>query len=156
MCKEKKAELKVNPIVAKLLKADGQDSIVEIEGYVGSVEEGTVRLYKNLGLSEYVEVPEDSILHTINIPDDKGGRVKVYIEASTEVVSVSIRRLTTRAGDLEEQVMDTDGVRMGLVFFQRRPRTGGGFESYQVIKLIDDYGTVGWRFVEGATQGPIV
>lgn len=46
----------VNPLVSEMLAA-GKDQTTSIEGFVGKVEAGMVRIYANLGLNHYIEVP---------------------------------------------------------------------------------------------------
>jgi len=78
-------DLEPKPIIKKLEEALRQDSVVHLEGYVGSSVEGTLRLYKNLNLESYVEVSKEEVIACVEIPNDNCGRVKVFIPASTKV-----------------------------------------------------------------------
>lgn len=78
-------ELKPGPIIKKLEEALKQDQVIELEGYVGSSVEGTLRLYKNLDLEHYVEVSKENIIASIEISNDDLGYVKVFIPASAKV-----------------------------------------------------------------------
>jgi hypothetical protein len=46
--------LRENPIVEKLLKDADQDTIVELERYIGQAQGDTIRLYRSLSLYEYL------------------------------------------------------------------------------------------------------
>src|SRR5581483_7532414 len=59
-----------------------------LQGYLGaSSEEGHTRLYLDPNLSDYVEIPSDAILHTVEIPKDQSplGGNYVWINRDAEV-----------------------------------------------------------------------
>ena len=82
-------DLEPKPIIKKLEEALKRDSVVHLEGYVGSSVEGTLRLYRTLNLESYVEVPKKEVIACVEIPNDNFGRVKVFIPASTMVKSLT-------------------------------------------------------------------
>lgn len=60
----------VNPLVSEMLAA-GKDETTSIEGFVGKVEAGMVRIYANLGLNHYIEVPEAGLVRVVEGRDPK-------------------------------------------------------------------------------------
>ena len=82
-------DLEPKPIIKKLEEALKRDSVVHLEGYVGSSVEGTLRLYRTLNLESYVEVSKEEVIACVEIPNDNCGRVKVFIPASTMVKSLT-------------------------------------------------------------------
>ena len=61
-------DLEPKPIIKKLEEALRQDSVVHLEGYVGSSVEGTLRLYKSLNLESYVEVSKEEVKLVLKFP----------------------------------------------------------------------------------------
>lgn len=57
-------EPEVNPLVSELLAA-GPDKTTSLEGFVGSVEQGVVRIYADLGLNHYIEVPATGVVRVL-------------------------------------------------------------------------------------------
>ena len=98
--KEQNHDLQINPIIERLVAASPEDDVVQMVGYVGPSTNDTVRLYRDFSLTEYCEVPKNSVLHFSNDPDDKDGLVKLFVKANTEVIHVSTQHTTYRAGDL--------------------------------------------------------
>lgn len=82
-------DLEPKPIIKKLEEALRQDSVVHLEGYVGSSVEGTLRLYKSLNLENYIEVSKEEVIACVEISNDNFGRVQVFIPASTKVKSLT-------------------------------------------------------------------
>ena len=60
----------VNPLVSEML-AVGKNQTTSIEGFVGKVEAGMVRIYANLGLNHYIEVPEAGLVRVVEARDPK-------------------------------------------------------------------------------------
>src|SRR5258708_17742534 len=60
-----------------------------LKGYLGeSSEEGHTRLYLDAQLSNYVEVPDDAILHEQDVPKDQSplGETYVWIDQDAQVI----------------------------------------------------------------------
>jgi hypothetical protein len=78
---ERKSPAAGADFVAKIVKDPKQppDTLV-LTGYLGaSSEEGHTRLYFDPSLSNYVEIPDDAILHTQDIAADQGGLGGTYV-----------------------------------------------------------------------------
>jgi hypothetical protein len=81
--------LKVNPLIAKLAGATSGGA-VELQGYVGPSEAGTVRLYRSLAMDSYVDIPREAILDAADVESDSEGRVRLYVQGTSELKEVSI------------------------------------------------------------------
>ena len=94
-------ELKSNPIVEAL---EGNESAVQIEGYVGRTENGRVRVYSGLDLGSYVAVDAKDVVHvTEGGQDDEPARL--YLREGAEVKVVT----TMKAAALRQRPGQTGG-----------------------------------------------
>ncbi|MEM9762116.1 MAG: hypothetical protein AAF968_06355 [Pseudomonadota bacterium] len=58
-----------------------------VGGYRGvSAFDGYVRLYLTPTLTQYVDIPDDSLLHHTSMPDDPFGGIYVWIEAGAALL----------------------------------------------------------------------
>lgn len=80
--------ISTSPLVEQLLRAapDGEQ-LVELSGYVGLSTPEMVRLYRNLSLSSYLEIPRTAIVHSVQEGDPKRGQTRLYVRGSATVVS---------------------------------------------------------------------
>jgi hypothetical protein len=99
-----------NPLVEQMLRAapDGEQ-IVELKGYVGPSTADTVRLYADLMLSRYIEIPRNAIVNMVQEGDPKTGLVKLYVRSSATVVVAS--RFSVNAGSLSLRASALPGAR---------------------------------------------
>src|SRR5262249_589393 len=87
---ENKPRIPEDDFVSKVVKDPKQppDAIL-LSGFLGkSSEEGHIRLYFDPGLSQYVEIPNDAILHTQEIPKEASplGGSNVWINSQAELI----------------------------------------------------------------------
>jgi hypothetical protein len=92
---------KVNPLVAKLLDTAKDETVVQLEGYVGPSETSILRLYRSLDLSEYMDVPEVGILHFEELSEGGDGRVRVWVRGSAKIQFVSVNSAVMEAAQLK-------------------------------------------------------
>ena len=83
-------EMQLNPLIEKLAEEGGQEQIVSIEGYLGKGEDETIRLYKDLNLGKYLEVPRQSVLAVEQTAPGIKQKTTLYVEASTAIKSTRI------------------------------------------------------------------
>ncbi len=87
--------LRANPLIAALEEGAGGEEVVELKGLVGqAADEGTVRLYDDLSLGSYVELPRDAVITAEG--DDPTQPVRVFVRASTGVRRVEVSHSTAR------------------------------------------------------------
>jgi len=98
---ENKANIPHDDFVAKVVKDPKQppDTIL-LTGYIGkSSEEGHTRLYFDPELKNYVEIPNDAILHTQQIPPEHSslGGAHVWIKSDAELIHGKVGPSRTKA-----------------------------------------------------------
>jgi hypothetical protein len=76
---------RVNPLVRELLSAGGK--VVALGGFLGPATEGRVRVYANLGLGTYVELPESDVVRVVDAerPNDPS---TVFFRRDAEITYV--------------------------------------------------------------------
>jgi hypothetical protein len=87
----------INPLITKLLREAKGDTVAKFEGYVGPSDASTLRLYLGLDLMQYVDIPEEALLHVEEVSEGGDGRVRLWIRGSTQVQLVSVRSAVTQA-----------------------------------------------------------
>jgi hypothetical protein len=95
-----------NPMVEQMLRVvpDGE-SIVELTGYVGPSTPDTVRLYPDLTMSRYFDIPRNAIVNLMHAGESKNGAVKLYVRGVAPVVmgsrtTANVAALSFRASAL--------------------------------------------------------
>ena len=81
---------KPHPIVEKLEEISEKDSVVRFEGYVGSRKGNMVRLYSDLTVRSYIDIPAGDVICFSESPERRGGRTRLYVTGSSQVRRVSI------------------------------------------------------------------
>jgi hypothetical protein len=83
-------QLAPSPIITEMLRAAPEgEGLVSFSGYVGPSTPDTVRLYENLSLSRYLEIPRSAIVHALQEGDSKTSPVKLYVRSSAMIASVN-------------------------------------------------------------------
>lgn len=90
---------KAHPVIEKLVKAAGDDSVAQLEGYIGPSKGDTVRLYLTLELTSYVDIPRDALLHVEELSEGEG-RVRTHVLGSREIQLVARRSVSLPAARL--------------------------------------------------------
>jgi hypothetical protein len=91
----KSNEPAVNPLVEELTK--NESLAVPLVGYVGPSEAGVVRLYRDLSLRRYVEIPASEIIRVRQDEKDPEGLCTVLFNSSAKLKFV--REATMTADD---------------------------------------------------------
>jgi hypothetical protein len=99
---------KQDELVAKLVKdAQSPPDTLLLSGHVGaSSEEGHTRLYFDPQLSDYVEIPNDAILHTQEIPKDQSplGGTFLWIKSDAVLIHGKVGPHRLKAKFLEGRI----------------------------------------------------
>ena len=103
---EQKRKFKVADFVSKIVKdPNAPPNTLLLQGYLGdSSDEGHVRLYLDPQLSDYVEIPENAILHTQEIPNATLGETYVWIEQDAELTHGKAGPQRLKASFLEGRI----------------------------------------------------
>jgi hypothetical protein len=81
----------VNPVIAALEKADV--STVVIEGFLGESMDGSVRIYRALDTSTYVDIPKEAVITMQPGRSGEAGAFRAYVRASSEILTVQRHRV---------------------------------------------------------------
>jgi hypothetical protein len=82
----KRSALEADPLVESLASAAERDSGVAcLEGYVGSSDRETIRLYGTLNLTYFADIPRDAILDARYLPGRSDGSVQVFMRPDSEI-----------------------------------------------------------------------
>lgn len=95
-----------DPIVEALVPDPGTGAprATVLTGYLGrSMMPGTWRLYLTPALDDYVEIPENQILHTSQLPD--GGGTRVWVPKTLELEHVRTITEEVHAGFLDGAIV---------------------------------------------------
>jgi hypothetical protein len=94
-----------SPLVGQMLgTATDSEPIVELKGYVGPTTPEMVRLYADLSLQRYLEIPRGAIIGKVQEGDPTSGPVKLYVRGSTIVVSANRLSAANAAPTLQRAV----------------------------------------------------
>src|SRR5215475_8542865 len=89
--------VEVHPLVG-ILEQRGEGP-VEFNGFLGTGDNRTLRLYPDLSVSAWIEIPVDSVAHWERDPVDPR-RVKVFVGPKTEIAEITRRRLPARQSQM--------------------------------------------------------
>ncbi len=131
----------INPLVKDLLAAGGQ--LFQIEGYMGQSDQDRVRFYKDLGLTEYLEISKKDIVRVLPLPERADGRCLIFVRNTAEMRLVS--SVSLKAQDILSAVasipVQTDPKTAELVY---PPDNCGGRCQMEYITCIRSHGGDFW------------
>ena len=93
-----KAAVKVHPVIAKL-EGTGKAATVLV-GYPGEAQNGTFRLYRDLDMSAYADVPLDAVLHSEE--DEDGGPTRLYVLGDASLTENVVTEVNARLSRYRE------------------------------------------------------
>ena len=120
MPSKKQQEIPVSSFVSKLADAKKENLTFLTRGYVGSVDDKVVRMYLDLSLETYVDIPRSAVVHAQPVKDDLHERSELMVMGSSDIRLVHQQTHTIKAQDLQRatddrrnQVMDPKGMLSG-------------------------------------------
>jgi hypothetical protein len=96
-CFAQQTSITTNAIVEQLLRDAGGEQIVELSGYVGPSTPETIRLYQDLSLIRYLEIPRAEIIHSLQQGDPKFGPTKIYVRGTAKILVAKRQSASTFA-----------------------------------------------------------
>ncbi|WP_076857930.1 hypothetical protein [Bradyrhizobium mercantei] len=104
------ASIVANPAVERILRDPKQgEATVVLEGYVGLSTPETVRLYSDLTLQRYWDIPRNEIVRQVQGNDPEKDPIKLYVRSSTLVASAS--KMTAEIATMQRAMFDSSGKR---------------------------------------------
>ena len=110
--------LKAHPVIKKLSTVKENENIKTFEGYVVSSTKDATRLCTSLNGDCYIDIPTKTIVHDDDVPNDKTGKVRVFVNESARIEL-----------GVQTQVALASGVwcsPRGISYCWKRTRTGDG------------------------------
>lgn len=121
-----------HPTVEALLEAEPA-GIVEVTGYPRS-DDGPVRIYRDLSLDDYLDIPEDAVLR-ISEPEDEEASSTVYFDSQAEVTyatRISVSESASYSGSLTVVAEDVKRTARG----RRHPARSGCSSGSEVPESV--------------------
>jgi hypothetical protein len=118
--------LEPNSIVEDMLRKlpGNSDSVVALKGYVGPVSYDTVRLYANLLLARWWDIPRKDVLSSVPSGDPKTEPVTLYVRSSA-IVTTSVRHSAGSAAAHSQAAMSMRAQALALPDGAAQPRAPG-------------------------------
>lgn len=104
MANDKIEKLDIHPLI-KAQEAKGEPT-VEFRGFIGTGDKETLRLYAELSMSSYVDIPEEGLVHVEQDPSERG-KIRVFVRADQRVREVNRRTVTAQASAFSATVFPT-------------------------------------------------
>jgi hypothetical protein len=95
-------DLPVSPFVSKLLAAKKSGPAFATRGYIGAADDKVVRLYFDLSLDSYVEIPRSAVLHADVVPGSAHQRAELIVDGAQELKMVSVHERLLKPADMQD------------------------------------------------------
>jgi hypothetical protein len=82
----------VNPVIAAQQHL-GQ-SLTELRGFLGKGPEGIIRLYADLNMDSYADIPKDAVVYWQEVTEDQKGEYRVFVPVTTQITEIYSIRLS--------------------------------------------------------------
>jgi hypothetical protein len=99
---KKHTDVPVSSFIKKLAAAQNEGPAFLTRGYVGEVNDNVVRLYFDLSLATYAEIPRSAVLHTQPIKDDPHERSELMVAAEQDINLVHRVQRTVTPDDIRK------------------------------------------------------
>lgn len=104
----------ISSFVSKLAKAKQDGLTFVTSGYIGAVDDKVVRMYFDLSLETYVEIPRAAVVHAQSIKDDMHERAELMVMGNSDVQLVHQQMRTIKANDLQQAMDDRKHLAMQI------------------------------------------
>ncbi len=109
--------IRMDDFVAKIVTdPKNPPNTLLLKGFIGaSSEKGYIRLYFDSELSDYIEIPETAVLHSLNVPPEKSpvGGSYVWIQRDASLIHGPVVTERPKASFLEGRIMTTQACAVG-------------------------------------------
>lgn len=114
MPSNKQQEIPISSFVNKLENAKKKGPTFLTRGYVGSVDDKVVRMYLDLSLETYVEIPRSAVVHVQSVKEDLHERSELMIMDAADIHLVHQQMHTIKASDLQHATVGQKNEMMGM------------------------------------------
>jgi hypothetical protein len=95
-------DLPFSPFVSKLVAAKRSGPVLVTRGYLGEGDKDLVRLYFDLSLETYAEIPRSAVMHAEAVTGSPHQRAELIVDARQDIRVVSVIERTLKAADIQE------------------------------------------------------
>lgn len=112
----------VSSFVSKLAQAKKDGLAFVASGYIGAADHKVVRMYFDLSLETYVEIPRSAVLHAQPIKDDMHERAELMVMGNSDVNLIHQQMRTIKANELQQAMDDQKNQAMQIAPQATPPR----------------------------------
>jgi len=106
-------KIPVSSYASKLAKAKKEGLTFVTSGYIGEANERVVRLYFDLSLETYADIPRAAVLDAKPIKGDMHERAELMVMGNSDIQLVHQQTRTVKAGELQQAMDDRKNQAMG-------------------------------------------
>ncbi|TAH51630.1 MAG: hypothetical protein EYC68_09710 [Chloroflexota bacterium] len=105
MANHKIEKLEIHPLI-KAQEPKGEPTI-EFRGFVGTGDDGTLRLYMDLSMSSYIDIPKEGLVYVEKDSSGETGKVRAFVHTDQKVREVNKRTVIAWASALSATAFPT-------------------------------------------------
>jgi hypothetical protein len=99
---KKRPDIPISSFASKLAKTKQNSPAFLTSGYVGAADDKTVRLFLDLTLDTYVDIPRSAVLHSQSVEDDQHQRAELMLDAGAQMTLVHQARRNLGPEDFQQ------------------------------------------------------
>jgi hypothetical protein len=107
MANDKEEKLAIHPLI-EAQEPKGEPTI-EFRGFLGTADEETLRLYSDLSMSSYVDIPKGGVVYVEQDPSGETGKLRAFVRTDQKVREVNTRTVVAWSSALSATVSSTAG-----------------------------------------------
>ena len=123
MAKDKVEKLEVHPLITA--QEQSGEATIEFRGFVGTGDDSVLRLYADLGMSSYVDIPREAVVYVEKDQSAEIGKVRAFVSPDKKVTEVYQQRVYANNSSFPAAIMLTpeliDSLKEGLKPHGTRP-----------------------------------
>jgi hypothetical protein len=96
--KNNKIKGDIHPLMIAREKSD--EHKIEFQGFLRPADKNFIRLYMDLQMLSFVEIPEEAILYWKKSSSGQTGKISVFVSASKQVTEINRRFVTAYSSTL--------------------------------------------------------
>ena len=118
MANERIEKLEVHPLIAA--QEQSGETTIEFRGFVGTGDDEVLRLYTDLGMFSYVDIPKDAVVHVEKDLDGVTGKVRSFVSPDKKVTEVNKRTVPAHASLFSTSLASIDLISPGQLELLRK------------------------------------
>ena len=116
-------KLEVHPLIAA--QEQSGEATIEFRGFVGTGDGDVLRLYADLGMSSYVDIPKEAVVYVEKDQSVETGKVRAFVSPDNKVTEVYQHRVYANDSSFSAATMLTPELIQSLTGGLKPYGTGG-------------------------------